>query len=149
MPSDAYHTLALKSATLAHYRAVHEGTGTHEQYRLVLKAIDAGDIIPVEIGTSYRELGAHNRQWIRNLLEDASFDGLPQHMPGDVRVAYRQLIKQLELLNSLQHPRLRLTLGQLKITLPQLRQLGEPLGLSHLVDDADLAVGSWHHKKSA
>lgn len=149
MPSEAYHMLAVKSATRAHYQAVHEGTGTHEQYRLVLKAIDAGDIKPVEIGTSYRELEAENRQWIRNLLEDASFDGLPQHMPGEVRVAYKRLIKQLELLNSLQHPRLRLTLAQLKITLPQLRELGEPLGLSHLVDEADLAVGSWRFNKSA
>lgn len=149
MPSDAYHMLAVQSAYRARYRAVRDETGFHDHYNLVLKAIDAGDIKPVEIDTSYRGLEANHRQWIKDLLEKASYQGGPQHIPGEVRVAYECLIKQLELLNNLRRPRLRLTLGQLKITLPQLRELGEPLGLSHLVDQAELVTGSMSSRKSA
>lgn len=148
MPSDAYHMLAVKSAYQAHYRAVYEAR-FHEHYNLMLKAIDAGDIKPADIETSFRELEANHRQWIRDLLEKASYQGDPQHTPGNVKAAYQNLIKQLELLGGLQHPRLRLTLAQLKITLPQLRDLGEPLGLSHLVDEASLVTGSWRFNKSA
>lgn len=149
MPSDAYHMLAVQSAHRALYRAVQEDYGFTEHYNLMLKAVDVGDIKPAEIETSFRELERDHRRWIQELLEKTVYDGDPQHTPGQVKAAYKKLIQQLELIGNLQHPRLRLTLGQLKITLPQLRQLGEPLGLSHLVDDADLAVGSWHHKKSA
>lgn len=149
MPSDAYHMLAVQSAHRAHYRAVQEDYGFTEHYNLMLKAVDVGDIKPAEIETSFRELERDHRRWIQELLEKAVYDGDPQHTPGQVKTAYQNLVKQLELLGNLQHPRLRLTLGQLKITLPQLRQLGEPLGLSHLVDQAKLVTGSMSSRKSA
>lgn len=149
MPSDAYHQLAVLSAHQARYWAIVEPVGFHDHYNLMLLAIDAGDITPAETKTSYQALERDHRAWIKDLLERATYDGDPQHIPGTVKVAYETLIKQLELLGNLQHPRLRLTLGQLKITLPQLRQLGEPLCLSHLVDEADLVIGSWSRKKSA
>lgn len=149
MPSDAYHMLAVKSAYQARYWAIGERAGFHEHYNLMLKAIDTGDIRPVELDVSYQALERDHRRWVQELLEMSVYEGDPQHTPGNVKVAYETLISQLELLGSLQHPGLRLTLGQLKITLPQLRELGEPLGLSHLVDQANLVTGSMRSRKSA
>lgn len=149
MPSDAYHMLAVKSAYQARYWAIGERAGFHEHYNLMLKAIDAGDIKPAEIETSYRALEADHRRWIQELIEASRYEGEWVYAPDDAKVAFKKLLAQLELLGSFRHQRLRLTLGQLKLTLPQLRELGEPLGLSHLVDEADLVIGSWSRKKSA
>jgi hypothetical protein len=148
MPSDAYHKLAVQSAYRALFHAINRA-GFDNHYNIMLLAVDAGDIKPVELDTSFRVLERAHRAWVKDLLVKAAYTGGSQYIPGNVKVAYETLIRQLELLGNLQHPRLRLTLGQLKLTLPQLRELGKPLGLSHLVDEADLVIGSWSRKKSA